>query len=766
MESLFSLNQTAELLNSFPDPVFVLSRHGEYLAVFGGKDPRYYHDGSVLVGKSIPDMVVPDKANWFLEQIDRVLGSQGLHIFEYPLSGRDVKGLEEGPDDVLWFEGRVSRLPFLVEGKDAVLWVASNITERKRTRENLQQSEKTSRKLFTESADAILLIDSTGVFVECNQAALDLLKMTREQLLRLPPARISPEFQPDGRRSAETAPEMIALAYRKGLHRFDWTCVNAEGGEFIVEVSLMPIVIKGQTMLHTAWRDITRRIKSENALLARQKKQQLSLNKTIMLSGMHERPDEDVLNQILTAIVELTESEYGYLYFYDEETEIFTLHAWSAQVLGDCQVVDPQTRYSLAKTGFWGEVVRQRRSLINNDFAALHPLKKGYPHGHAPVHRFMSVPIMSGESIVAVAGVANKITPYSDDDAIGLQEFCQGAWTILRHRQEHRRLLDEQARYRQLFESLPIPCSVIELLFDDQGLPYDYRFTYINQGLADLLDLSREKVTGQTAKELFGGSKPEMLERFAEVVAKGVEAEFDYNSVVTGKQLLIRCYPAGGATLVSLALDVTASRKLMEISLRNEIESREREMFSRELHDSAGQTFQAIRLYLSLVEDGTIPLAEIPQAMAKLDEEVAEAFEELRELAHRLHPEFLLNTPLKMAISSRCKRFAQRGRPVAFSASGELPSLALEVRSNLYRISQEALNNAIRHSGASHIEVSLQGAKSGVLLKINDDGCGMRGRPEGFGVRSMRERAELIGARFTLESTPAGTCLMVEWRGE
>jgi len=134
-----------------------------------------------------------------------------------------------------------------------------DITERKQAEMALRQSEETFKKLFADSSDPILLIDSTGVFVECNQAALDLLKMTREQFLLSPPAGISPEFQPDGRRSAESAPDTIALAYSKELHRFDWTFVNAEGGEFIVEVSLMPIILKGQPLLHVTWSDITER---------------------------------------------------------------------------------------------------------------------------------------------------------------------------------------------------------------------------------------------------------------------------------------------------------------------------------------------------------------------------------------------------------------------------------------------------------------------------------------------------------------------------
>jgi len=142
-----------------------------------------------------------------------------------------------------------------------------DVNERKLIEEELRQSEATFKKLFSDSSDAILLIDSTGVFVECNQAALDLLKMTRKQFLLSPPARISPEFQPDGRRSVESAQERIALAHSKGLQRFEWTHVNAEGSEFIVEVSLVPIVIKGQIMLHTTWRDITERKRLENELL-------------------------------------------------------------------------------------------------------------------------------------------------------------------------------------------------------------------------------------------------------------------------------------------------------------------------------------------------------------------------------------------------------------------------------------------------------------------------------------------------------------------
>jgi PAS domain S-box-containing protein len=177
--------------------------------------------------------------------------------------GRMVKALRKDGSEV---DIEISLSRMRTESRFLFVSALRDVSDNKQIELDLRESEATFRKLFEGSSDANLLIDGTGVFVECNQAALDLLKVKREQFLLLPPAQISPEFQLDGRRSAELAPEMIARAYRKGVHRFDWIHVNAEGGEFIVEVSLMPVAIKGQTMLHTTWRDITERKRMEQAL--------------------------------------------------------------------------------------------------------------------------------------------------------------------------------------------------------------------------------------------------------------------------------------------------------------------------------------------------------------------------------------------------------------------------------------------------------------------------------------------------------------------
>lgn len=128
---MINIEQMALILEALPDPAFILSRSGKYVAVFGGRDTRYYHDGTGLIGLHIADVIKPEKANWFLQQIARALASRQLLVEEYELSNRDVKGLpDDGPKEPIWFEGRIQALNFLVDGEEVVLWVASNISER------------------------------------------------------------------------------------------------------------------------------------------------------------------------------------------------------------------------------------------------------------------------------------------------------------------------------------------------------------------------------------------------------------------------------------------------------------------------------------------------------------------------------------------------------------------------------------------------------------------------------------------------------------
>ncbi len=141
---MFTHEQLLALLSALPDPTFILTRSGRYIAIFGGSDTRYYHNGHNLVGRLITEVVDQEKANWILSQIQKTLDGNGLQIVEYSLAGNDIKGLnDEGPEESIWFEGRIQKLNFRIDGEEAVLWVASNITARHHLEEQLREQSET-----------------------------------------------------------------------------------------------------------------------------------------------------------------------------------------------------------------------------------------------------------------------------------------------------------------------------------------------------------------------------------------------------------------------------------------------------------------------------------------------------------------------------------------------------------------------------------------------------------------------------------------------
>lgn len=116
------------IITAMPDPVFVLSEDGEYIAIFGGQDAESYHEGGSLIGRNLSEVMEPQLVSQFLAVIKETIEKNTSTIFEYELSASDVEGLDPltGPAGRIWFEARVS--PFCFDGKNYVVWVARNIT--------------------------------------------------------------------------------------------------------------------------------------------------------------------------------------------------------------------------------------------------------------------------------------------------------------------------------------------------------------------------------------------------------------------------------------------------------------------------------------------------------------------------------------------------------------------------------------------------------------------------------------------------------------
>ncbi|TAF04667.1 MAG: PAS domain S-box protein [Oscillatoriales cyanobacterium] len=139
--------------------------------------------------------------------------------------------------------------------------------------DQLEQSELRFRNLFENSPDAIFLGNKAG-FIDCNQATVALFGYThKDQLLKLHPSNVSPEFQPDGEYSLDKANRMIANGLETGSYQFEWMHQRANGEEFWTEVLLTMILYDGAEALYGVVRDISDRKQAEVTL--HQKSQEL-----------------------------------------------------------------------------------------------------------------------------------------------------------------------------------------------------------------------------------------------------------------------------------------------------------------------------------------------------------------------------------------------------------------------------------------------------------------------------------------------------------
>ncbi|MFG3046041.1 histidine kinase [Streptomyces sp. NPDC048241] len=180
----------------------------------------------------------------------------------------------------------------------------------------------------------------------------------------------------------------------------------------------------------------------------------------------------------------------------------------------------------------------------------------------------------------------------------------------------------------------------------------------------------------------------------------------------------------------------------------------ERHRVAQELHDEVGQTLTAVLLELGRVAGQAPPVMR--DELHQVQETTRAGLDEVRRIARRLRPGVLEELGLLSALKALTTEFSGPGLTVRHHLGTDLPPLGHETELVLYRVAQEGLTNIARHAHARHAELALTRTPAGVELRVDDDGRGIDGAPEGSGLRGMRERALLIGAHLTVRPRPEG----------
>jgi len=529
-----------------------------------------------------------------------------------------------------------------------------NVTGRKRAQEALWESEHRYRNLFEESRDPVYIISREGKFISINQAVSDLFGYPREELMGMHVQELygHPE---DRRRFQEVIKQKGSVRdYEIKLRKKDGTELNC------LVTSTVRRGNDGSALGYQGiMRDITERKRAEEEQTRLQRRQE-ALWRIARLVGVGYRA---LCDRVLVEIMDMTQSRYAFFGFLNQDENVMSLYSWSREALEDCQIQSKPIDYPISEAGLWGDAVRQRKTLIINDYQADHPNKKGLPQGHVPLTRILVVPIFSYDHIVAAAAVANKPSDYEQEDANQIEGFATNVQVILERRRMEESLEESEKELR-----------------------------FLSSQLLTAQERERKRIAGE--------------------IHDGI-----------------------GQSLTTIKFGVeNALRQMDKGAARGGVESLE----------------------------AIIPLAQ-------------EAIEEVRRIQTDLRPPILDDLGILATIGWFCREFQAIYTGIRIETQiniqeNEVPELLKIV---IYRVLQEAMNNIAKHSKADLLNLCLTKTDGQLELLIQDNGQGfdveealaLDQARRGLGLSSMRERTELSGGAFSIESARGkGTTVRAVWQ--
>lgn len=348
---------------------------------------------------------------------------------------------------------------------------------------------------------------------------------------------------------------------------------------------------------------------------------------------------------------------------------------------------------------------------------------------------------------------------------------------VTQRKKAEKALKESEETFRKLAENALVGISLI----------HDGTCEYANPALAEITGYPRETLLDASPKRVV---HPDDWPSVRKQMQKRIEGEVENvhfearvqrkdgeirHVKVAGSRILYQGRPAAIATI----RDVTRQKHLQREILQ--VQREERKRIGEDLHDGVASQLVSIRLKLDLLAkrlenardeekscevDATID--NVTSGIREVEEQLVACLDDLRQLSRGLSPTGLSNEGILEALRQLADTSAEISLTVDENSETDslLSDLSSEKKTQVYWIIQEAIVNARRHADASEIEIRITTETDGNLtFAVRDDGVGFNHSDigtEGLGLRSMRNRGELIGAELTVDTEPgSGTCVQV-----
>lgn len=644
-----------------------------------------------------------------------------------------------------------------------LLATGHDLTEHKRTEESLKESEERFRLLVELSPDLIFIRHREQI-IYANPAAVRISRATHaEELI----GRSVLDFgRPERRDNLKTLlAANDATPVGTVMPPYEATLVRLDGTTVPVEITAVRLQYRGMECSQQIMRDITERKWAEQLTLSRLRILEITNQPQISL--------HDSLRLMLDEIESLTNSTIAFYHFLDRDQQTLSLQGWSTQTLtGICKAEVTALHYSVAMAGVWADAVRERRPLIHNDYASF-PNRQGMPEGHTAVSRELIVPIFRGGSIVAIIGVGNKPTDYTDSDLQIVSLLGDTAWEIVTRKQAEDRIKIGEREFRTLAENSP-----------DNIVRYDTncRMIYLNPRMEKTLGIPAADLLGKTPSEKPPGpERGTYQERIKQVLITGEEAEIDLILPDTGEgkrhhhiRFVAERDDAGAvAGVLAIGRDIT-ERKLAEQILYEKqqrindmaleltiSEERERQRLAADLHDTLGQDLTLTRMKLSCLRKNC--LSSVQNGLAdELDNLIETAIKRVRGMTRLLSPPILESAGLEAALKWLARQLeADYHLNISFFDDQQNKPVSREFQQELYHCVRELLINVAKHAEAGTVCLSIGREDNLLAIQVEDDGMGFNTDrtltcqiDDGFGLVTIERRVKQMHGSFTITSRP------------
>lgn len=726
------------LFAAMTDVFFVLDVEGRYLKIAPTSYVYSYTPPEELIGKTLSEVFPPEKAEFFLAQIGRTLNEGRLLRVEY--------SLRFGEKEV-WFDASISPL-----SKEAVVWIARDITERKLVEQKLDERLR-FETLLTELSAAFANLPSSQVETEIDrwlQYLVEFLRIDRATFLH---------FSEDGmtlhRSHSYTVPGVEPLTNIPINDHFPWMTEQ---------------IRQGQTMIWSRIPDDIPEAAIKERAYAAKLGVKSGLNLPISIGGAvvctlsftsvrayRDWPDELVarlrlVGEIFANTFARNRAEKSSKLFrslLDQSSDTVEIIDESTLRFLDCNESAYQT-LGYTREEFLSLTVRDIDPTINPlRFAQLDEemKKSGFV-------TFESLHLRKDGTMFPVE-VNVKVVRLEKDYRLAVVR------DITERKQAEQSLKQSEREYRGLFEA----AHDAIIIFD----PEEEIVLEANQRACEMYGFSRAEFIGMSLKAISQDVERGNL-RVVETLERGTFYNFEttqYRSDGTEMFLDINASVVeykGQRAIQSINRDITKRKRAEEILQtfpRRLIEAQEaeRRRVARELHDEIGQALTAIKLNLQNARFAADVAPHLDESSATIDR----ALQQVRDLSFDLRPSLLDDLGLIAALRWHLDREAQRAGLISeFVADLLATRLPPELETACFRIAQEALTNVVRHAQAKGVSIQLRRREAELHLVIQDDGIGFNARALGngraseknLGVQGMQERALILGGNLAIKSAP------------